>query len=215
MTTIADIVKRKGITEVLHFSTNKGLTGILAEGAVLSRARLPQSKYVEHVYRPNAKVRRDGPWLDYVNLSISRLNTTFFDHSSRWHQNEDVWWCALSFDPVILGDEGVLFATTNNMYSGCQRCDGPTGLKALFGERIECWSGRVLRRDHGMPDAWTTDEQAEVLYPGRVDCAYLRTVYVATGAHHDIAQANCDILQPSDDGSRRVSVVIAPEVFDA
>ena len=59
MTSIAEIVTQRGIEEVLHFTTNKGLTGILAEGAVLPRKRLPEHKYLEHVYEPNAEMRKD------------------------------------------------------------------------------------------------------------------------------------------------------------
>lgn len=215
MRDISDIVARRGITEVLHFSTNQGLTGILAEGAVLSRARLPEYKYVEHVYKPNAKVRHDGPWLDFVNLSISRLNTSYFDASSRWHQDEDVWWCALSFNPSILEHDGVLFATTNNMYTGCKRAAGDVGLEALFADRIECWTSKRTKRAAEAPLAWTTDLQAEVLYPGRLDCGFLERVYVATGQHHDIAATNCDILLSSQNEGRKVPVVVAPELFDA
>jgi hypothetical protein len=51
------------------------------------------------IYRPNASARKDERWLDYISLSISRINTEFFEHSSRWHANRNVWWCALSFDP--------------------------------------------------------------------------------------------------------------------
>jgi hypothetical protein len=215
MTEIADIVADRGITEILHFSTNHGLTGILAEGAVISRMRLPRSKYLEHVYKPNAKVRRDGPWLDYVNLSVSRLNTTYFEHSNRWHQSEDVWWCALSFDPLVLEEDGVLFATTNNMYSGCRRKGGAAGLEALFASRITCWSGKSIERPSDMPTAWPTDRQAEALYPAAVSTQHLQRIYVATGSHHDIAASSLDILLPKESRTHRVSIVIAPEIFDA
>jgi hypothetical protein len=219
MSKITDIVVRRRITEILHFSTNHGLTGILAEGAILPRRGLPKSKYIEHVYKPNARVRQDGPWLDYVNLSISRLNTTFFSRSTRWHEAEDVWWCALAFAPVVLDHKGVMFATTNNMYTGCHRRSGAEGLEALFAEKIEPWSGNTLCRPGGTSASWTTDLQAEVLYPGRLDCRYLQCLYVASGAHHDIAAATCEILlEPHRSGGlkgRRVPIVIAPQMFDA
>ena len=126
MTTITEIVQAREITEILHFTTNRGLTGILAGKSVLSRERLPESQYLEHVYAPNTLLRKDQRYLDYVNLSISRINTEFFGHSTRWHANEDIWWCALAFDPTMLESPGVLFATTNNMYTGCTRAPGPT-----------------------------------------------------------------------------------------
>ncbi|HEU0127959.1 MAG TPA: hypothetical protein VFQ48_05060 [Pseudonocardiaceae bacterium] len=40
----------RGITEVLHFTTHRGLLGIFAKEAVLSRERLEADKYIEHIY---------------------------------------------------------------------------------------------------------------------------------------------------------------------
>lgn len=218
MTTIADIVHRREITEVLHFTTNHGLTGILAERAVLSRQSLPESKYLEHVYKPNASVRKDHRWLDHVNLSISRINTEFFGHSSRWHANRDVWWCALSFAPAILDHHGVIFATTNNIYSGCRRAPGPNGLEALFAKQIERWPGNAAERQPGMPHNWTTCHQAEVLYPSALSCDHLRRVYVATGPHADIAASTCEILlalnEDDPEHPSRLPVVTDASIFE-
>jgi hypothetical protein len=193
------------------------LTGILAEGAALSRQRLPESKYLEHVYEPNASVRKDRAWLDFVNLSISRINTEFFGHSSRWHANRDVWWCALSFHPAVLSDEGVIFTTTNNIYTGCRRGSGADGLKALFAPEVKRWTGNVVRRAPDMPSAWTTCPQAEVLYPQRLGCAQLRCVYVATGLHADVAASTCEILLGLSGGATqgaRVPIEVRPDVFE-
>lgn len=218
MTTIAEIVERRGIEEVLHFTTNHGLTGILAEGAVLSRERLPEHKYLEHVYAPNAPVRKDVRWLGYVNLSISRINTEFFESSSRWYTNEDIWWCALAFSPEILSHEGVFFATTNNIYTNCQRATSGEGLEALFTNRIERWWGNVAVRESDTPDSWTTCHQAEVLYPRPLSTDHLLKVYVATGPHADIASATCDILLAPDDETAepasKIPVVIDADVFE-
>ena len=214
MTSVAEVVARREITEIFHFTTNHGLIGILAEGAVLSRERLPESKYLEHVYEPNASVRKDGRYLNYVNLSISRINTEFFGHSTRWHANEDVWWCALAFNPEILEHDGVLFTTTNNIYTGCVRGSGAAGLEALFAERVRRWHGNVVDRDPEIPDSWTTCHQAEVLYPSPLSCDYLRAIYVATGPHADIAASNRDIFIPAAGESRSsVSVLVDPDVF--
>jgi hypothetical protein len=217
MTSIAEVASGRGIGEILHFTTNKGLTGILAEGAVLSRKRLPQSKYLEHVYTPNAPVRKDTDWLDYVNLSISRINTEYFGHSSRWHANQEVWWCALAFDPAILSDEGVFFANTNNIYSKCQRGPGSAGLEALFAKRIERWLGKVATRETDMPENFTTCDQAEVLYPGKLALDRLLRVYVATGPHADIASATCEVLMaPNDEAAgpeNKIPIVIDANVF--
>src|SRR5690349_15550012 len=102
------IVARRNITRVLHFTTNQGLTGILASRAVKARRDLTSDKYLEHVYSPNCAVRRDQAWLGYVNLSIGRINARLWDISAnKWHSNKDSWWCILVFDPIVLTHPGV------------------------------------------------------------------------------------------------------------
>lgn len=215
--TVADIIERREIAEVLHFTTNTGLLGMLASGGIQSRERLPKEKYLERVYRPNAAVRKDPDWLDYVNLSITRINTEFFGHSSRWHRDRDVWWCVVSVDPIILTHDGVHFATTNNMYTGAVQVPGAEGLEALFAPRVTRWPGNVAKRYAGMADNLTTCHQAEVLYPRCVPSEYFRCIYVATGTHADIVGSQSEILLPADvdsPGSSELPIHIRPDVFE-
>ena len=214
MTGIEEIASRRGIAEIVHFTTNKGLIGILATGAVLPRERLSKEEYLKYIYTPNAEIRRDMDWLGHVNLSISRINTEFFGHSLGWHPDDDVWWCALAFDPAILSDDGVFFATTNNIYTGCQRESGPTGLEALFAERVRRWGGQTVTRKTEMPDNLPTCHQAEVLYPGDLNLDRLIKIYVATGAHADIVASNRDIfLARKGSAEREIPIVINADVF--
>jgi hypothetical protein len=216
--TISELVEAHGITEVLHFTTNTGLLGILASRGIMSRKRLPESEYLEHVYQPNVRVRKDPEWLDHVSLSISRINAEFFGHSSRWHEHDGVWWCVVSVDPVILTHPGVFFATTNNMYTGVSRASGPEGLKALFAPRVHRWAGNDVDRRPGLSTTCTTCPQAEVLYPRFVPSDYFRCVYVATGEHADIVGSQSEILlAPDADAptSSELPIHIRPDVFDA
>lgn len=197
---------RRGIAEVLHFTTIQGAVGIIASGALKSRRRLPKEKYLEHVYRPNAAIRHDVAWLDYVNLSISRINDSMFGSSERWHVTEDVSWVVLSFVPEILGHPGVVFTTTNNIYPSCRRGEGLPGFNQLFDDPV---FGRYNRRHTraGIPEHFTTDRQAEVLYPGEVDVGFLQRIDVQLDeALDDVhgALGGLDHLAP---------VRHAPEVF--
>jgi len=215
--TVGHILKRREIAEVMHFTTNTGLLGMLASGGILSRQRLPEEKYLEHVYQPNAKVRKDPAWLDYVNLSVSRINHEFFGKASTWHSDRNVGWCVVALDPVILTHEGVVFATTNNMYTGVRRAPGPEGIEALFAARITRWVGNFVSRGDDLPDHLTTCHQAEVLYPARVPSEYFRGIYVATGEHADIVGAHSEILLPPDvdsPGSSELPIHVRPEVFE-
>lgn len=178
----------RGISEILHFTTNRGLLGVFATGEVLSRHRLPEEKYVEHIYLANCASRfKDVDWVDYVNLSISRVNKHMLGSSEGWHEKDSVWWAVLGFDPTLLGHPGVYFTTTNNIYTNCvKRGTGVAGLNALFANSVEWgYRGSKRYRTSTTPNYHTTDPQAEVLYPGRVPIEWLRRIYVRDEDHID------------------------------
>ena len=175
--TIAVAARRRGISQVVHFTTVCGAVGILAANAVKSRARLSEDQYLEYVYRPNAQFRKDEAWLDYVNLSIERINDWMFQTSQKWHPAIDNPWVVLSFHPRILAHPGVVFATTNNIYPSCDRAEGLIGFCCLFADTI---CGRYCEQHNrtGKLAAWPTDRQAEVLYPGELSCDHLQRIDV-------------------------------------
>ena len=196
----------RDVADIVHFSTTKGTLGVLASGAVKSRERLPEMEYLEHVYRPNASFRKDAAWLDYVNLSISRINDWMFGSSVRWHSDEDVSWVVLAFDPEILGHPGVVFATTNNIYPSCRRAEGLDGFNSLFADTVAGRYGDVHDRA-GKPDCWPTHRQAEVLYPCELSCRYLRRIDVQLAETTDLLAGMLDALH------LEVPVRLAPEAF--
>ena len=195
---LSNAIERRGISEVVHFTTKRGIVGALAKKHLLSRPLLNEDEYLREVIKFNAGARpeesvffdKSENWIRFVNLSISEINKRFFDFSRRWHNNTDVWWCILAFDPRIMLHDGVWFATTNSGYDGCTRDCGRRGFEALFAPKIarktsgidgRPWSvTRGARAEH-LP----TCEQAEVLYPEKLALAYLKKVYVEDGDHHD------------------------------
>lgn len=205
--TIEEIVSNHEIKEVVHFTTHGGLLGALHASAVKSRQQLPADVNLEYIYRPNAVIRKDAAWLDYVNLSISRINIDFFEVSCRWHRAEDLWWCVLAFDPALMMDSGVYFATTNNMYTSVLRGVDAKGLSRLFAPTIERWTGNIVRRQTNCPTEWTTCVQAEVLYPHEVPISYLRRVYVQKEEDQDEVYAQLHMLGIEHD------VLIEPNKF--
>ena len=202
--------EERGIRDVVHFTTVSGAVGVLAAGAVKSRKRLPEEEYLEHVYRPNAAIRKDREWLDYVNLSIARINDWMFGTSVRWHIKDENPWVVLAFDPKLLGDPGVVFATTNNIYPACRRAEGLDGFRNLFADSVvgRTWPRTERHNRADKPTDWPTDRQAEVLYPGEVPCKYLRRIYVQ---REDTIETMHGVLAGL--GSS-VSVRHAPKVFE-
>lgn len=211
---IERIVREREINEVLHFTTNKGCLGVLATKSLKARKQLNQDQELRYILQLNAKNRdRDAAWHDFVNLSISRINTQFFNSSGAVHKGQNFWWCILSFSPIIMGHCGVQFCTTNNMYSGVNRGRGSEGLDALFAPRVVQWhsskKSRIIPRESTLPMSMTTCEQAEVLYPVEISTDYLQEIYVAQDSHADEAAGQMEVV-----GHRKVKITVKPEMFE-
>lgn len=209
--TVEEIIEARGITDVLHFTTNHGLLGILDSRAVKPTARLPEDKRLEFIFKPNAPFRKDVKWLGHVSLSLSRINSQFFAASKRWHRTRDIWWCVLSFRPEILTHPGVVFTTTNNKYNVAVRETGPSGLERLFAATVtEYESGTTVTRYANMPANFTTCEQAEVLYPGELATEFMQRIYVKEGDHQDEAHGQFSAVRHAP-----IEVVIDPARFQS
>lgn len=204
---IVEAARHRGITSIVHFTRYPGgLVGILDSSAIKARRDLPGDARLRYVYEENAPDRtRDREWHGYVNLSVGAINTHMFRASRRWHPEED--WVILEFEPVILGDPGVVFCTTNNAYPVAHRCRGLQGFEQMFAARVP-WGylGSVHTRRERTPRQ-TTDPQAEVLYPSRVSLVNLRTITVA---HEETCDSVVGALSFYDHDP---TVVIKPEAF--
>lgn len=208
--TIADQIAARSITSILHFTTNRGSLGILDSRALKARARLDTDARLEKIFQPNAASRpRDAAWLDYVNLSISRINESFFGTSAgSWHKEKDLWWCILDFKPEILSHAGVYFTTTNNMYSGVQRGLGESALEAAYAPSITQWRGKVIDRPKSHSLSLTTCPQAEVLYPAAVSTEFLQAIYVSAGEFADELASQIAVVNHP-----HVQIEVRPDLF--
>jgi len=207
---ISDVIESRKISRILHFTTNLGCLGVLHSRSLNSRQRLPEDEQLKFIFQPNAASRdKDIAWLDYVNLSIERINESFFEVCSRkWHKERDIWWCVLEFSPSILTHPGVHFSTTNNIYTSVVRGEGEQGLEAMFQSPIELWKGNLVYRNQSYLDSWPTCRQAEVLYPVAVSTADLVAIHVRTAAESDEVAA-----QVGATGHPGVRIVVDDEIF--
>jgi hypothetical protein len=174
------------IVGMRHFTTNAGITGILATGELRCRAQLVADQYLDRIFYPNCELRVDPRWTGHVSISISHINDSFFSicsGSSKWHRGLDGFWAVLDIDPGIMGDDGVWFTTTNNMYTNVQRGQGVLGFEAMFADVVHPFrpvrSQAALVRN-GLGDHQPTDPQAEVLYPGAVETPFIRGIVLRT-----------------------------------
>ncbi|WP_375750702.1 DarT ssDNA thymidine ADP-ribosyltransferase family protein [Vibrio sp. HN007] len=187
---IERIISERKIDEVLHFTTNHGLVGIFTLNRLVSRDQLPNEQALEYITKYNSKFRSDPQWTSYVNLSISRINSSFFGHSKSWHKEEYDFWVILAFDAEILNHESVVFTTTNNIYKNeCVRGVGSEGLLKLFNSQVMSKRGNMKSRASSLPANWTTCEEAEVLYPKEISLCYLNKLYVPDENTYALASA--------------------------
>ena len=160
---VVEAARKRGIKSIVHFTTIKGLVGILASGELKCRRHLPDDELVRHVYEPNAADRSlDERWHDYVNLSVTNINLRMFNFSVGQRGVKE--WVILELSPKILGHRGVVFCTTNNIYPAAHRCQGIRGFEQMFAPTVPGWYGHPVARGGRLPSQ-TTDPQAEVLYP--------------------------------------------------
>ncbi len=189
--TIANFIRKRGIQEVLHFTTNSGLTGMIAQQRILSKSLLHEESYLEHIYKPSCPDRsRDAQYHSYVNLSISRINSSLFGIAEgNWHRDIDGWWCIVSLSTKILEHEGAIFTTTNNIYPSVRRATGLTGIEQMFSPTVYGkYSEKLERTPETLPNV-TTCLQAEVLYPNAVPFSFVQRIYFREHIHADAAKA--------------------------
>lgn len=206
--TVEEIVASRGILEVLHFTTQSGLTGILFERSLKCRNLLPETASLEFIRKYNTHKIFDPEWKGYVNLSLTRINRALFGYSQGWHPEDD--WRILAFDPVVLTHEGVQFVTTNNAYGQhLFRGPGPESLERLFADTVAGIYGKPIPRTPNLPANWTTDRQAEVLYPRELSTKHLLKIYVRNQEDEDSVAGLLGSL-----GQTAIPLLVAPDLFE-
>lgn len=204
---VAQRAQERDVTEILHYTSHKGVQGSVMKWATLSRQRLEDDEDVAFVFQ-GVWPRRDPEWVDYISLSVSRINGDLYDKSRKHYP--DWWWAVMSFGLDILDHDGVWFTTTNNVYDDvCERGQGVDGFEALFKDCV-AWGycGSVTERRPSCPEHWPTDPQAEVLYPSELSLDFLQRVYVPGAQHRALVLAWCEAF-----GRPEIEVEVNPGVF--
>ena len=192
--TPCELALDRGVREILHFTTDRGILGALRKDALLSRKRLQDDPDLEFIFQA-VWPSKAPEWDDHVSLSITSINRRLYDQAVA-HMPER-WWAVLAFDPAILDHKGVWFATTNNIFPSCERDQGADGLAALYADPVVGLRGRRFTRE-GLPHAQPTDRAAEVLYPGQLSLRHLTAVCVSDEDQRHLVLAWCDALGRAD-----------------
>lgn len=194
--TPAELAQARGITEILHYTSERGAMGTVMKGALLSREKVENDPDIAFIFE-GVWERKDPDWVNYISLSLSRVNLDLFRRSRQ--RFPDYWWAILSFDVEILDQENVWFTTTNNIYPVCERATGEAGFEAMFAPEVPWgYQGSVKTRSPDIPDGWTTCSRAEVLFPQRIPLKYLRCVYVQGAQHRRLVQAWAEVYDAGE-----------------
>jgi hypothetical protein len=203
----AQIAANRGVEEVLHFTTEKGVLGALQIGNLLSRKRVQGNPDLAFIFT-GVWPRRDPAWLDHVSLSLTKINRSLYLKAAA--NLPELWWAIFSFRVEILDHPGVVFTTTNNVYEEvCERGEGAVGLRAMFQDHVP-WGyyGSVKHRQASRPKSEPTDIQAEVLYPEEISLDYLQRLYVPEDQHRSLVLAWCEVLETPEP-----PISVVPDLF--
>ena len=69
----SDVAGRRGVSEILHFTTEKGVLGAIRKQALLSRQRVEDDPDLSFIFT-GVWPRRDPDWVDHVSLSVTSIN---------------------------------------------------------------------------------------------------------------------------------------------
>lgn len=173
-----EIIRRRQITALYHFTPLENLPDILENG-LLSRNQM-EKKGIQ-AFIPDSD-RLDG-CLDYISLSIGHPNYKMFYVK----RNEDTRriWLVLELDPKLLLDHSCRFHQTNAAKAGEQDIsiellESAEGLERLFDSKV----GSVERSDEiNLCDP--TDPQAEILVKGSISKEYFQAIWIESGEIYD------------------------------
>lgn len=181
---IAQFLKERNITTLLHFTDRKNLFKILTYG-LLSRKILDELQWN---YSFNDTVRAD--WrTDCISLSISKINEYLL---KRFIANKTIAeYVIIEIDATMLYRENNkrIYCQTNAATAHSNKGGNLENLKAMFDNEVSyCTSSEPRtfnRQAQNKKDNETTDSQAEILWADWVNPNYINGYYLNNQFYHN------------------------------
>lgn len=172
---LREIVARRQVRALTHFTRLSNVPGILARGLVPARDLRGIS---EHGAQFNDDSRIDG-YPDANPMSVSFPNYKMFYALRKTHGGE---WAVLAVSPDVLLEFECLFCNTNaahrtELARSREHRRTPAAFEEMFGESARCLCPQG-RGGLGLPDACPTDPQAEVLVRGVIPVKFIDSIHV-------------------------------------
>ena len=169
---IAQFLKDRNITKLLHFTNKSNLPNILTYG-LLSRKILDELKWN---YSFNDLYRAD--WrTDCISLSISKINQKLLYSFSANSKNKE--YVIIEIDATMLYRENNerIYCQTNGATKNAKKGSEFKDLQAMFDDEVSyCTSSKPKvfnRQAQNKKDNETTDSQAEILWADWVNPNYI------------------------------------------
>ena len=175
---ILDFAKRNGIRRLCHFTRLSSLRDMVNDRCIKPSVALRPAQIIDS--------ERYDQLRDHVCRSIMFPNVFLLNK----HAKDMNDWCVLMLRRSLLGQPGVLFCPVNAATKSGEFVEpGLAGLESLYGDEVRL-GNRHWKRGPSQPKSVPTDNQAEVLIPGKVplDAAY--EIVVAS----DIAQGQVQAI---------------------
>ncbi len=183
-------VKRRGITQVVHFTPAINLISIYEQEALLSREQLkrltieyPDLHLADYV-EVNDQLRLDN-LNDYLNMSIQHPNHWLFKKFRESCRNWCDSWCVIALAPECLWYAETMFSI-GNAASAYSKRHGINGMYetfcSLFQDKVvagNMCNQRILTRTN-LAHSHPTDAQAEVLVKTRISIESITAVFFET-----------------------------------
>lgn len=171
---VQEFITQRGIKKLLHFTAGKNIGSIKKYG-ILSVAELERRGWY---YSLNDSKRLDFK-LDYISLSISRINSfvckRFIENGSLINPY------VIEIDPCVLWQENLdkIYCITNAATKNASKGSSLEDLKAMFANDVSYIINgeerKVPRKNKNFNE--TTDPQAEILFEKRIDPKYFLNIY--------------------------------------
>ena len=200
-------VVRRGISRLCHFTPSRNLVHIVTDPqGVLATAHLGADERL--VLNRTDRERIDGH-IDHVCCSIQYPNAWYF-RRARGKERLFLDWVVLFVSPRHLWLPGAKFCPRNAAaHGGSAVREGEDAFEDLFKSSVVGAAGRTFTRSVSQPPFLTTDEQAEVLVPDRINRQDILGIAVS-----DETQAKNEIFRIQTLRESVPPIFIAPEFFD-
>lgn len=206
MTTINDLINRRGITRLCHFTKSNKLPHILSkESGIVANTSLDDQ--IELLSK-NDPLRLDGKE-DYVCCTIEYPNTWYLrkirDRDPLFNQ-----WVILFINPKSLTAESTLFCHRNAAANyGAYIKEGLEGFEGMFKQQVQ--GQRLMTRSNVMLSCCPTDDQAEVLVYKNIIRSDILGIAVANSEQARLEKSRLNFVGGVP---RDIPFFIAPDLFD-